>query len=253
MQRMVHGRRAFTLVELLVVVAVIGIIVGMLVPAAKAIQRESRNAGCMSNLRQDFIAIDAYRQQNSGKLPMCEFLPVVTDAGIDGGLPKYLAGFMPAESESWKCPADLDEESLSTGTSYLYLPGLLRYTPAVQVDVVTLLLSFDPASMTPQRMEEIRRDTEARAMTEFFEREASKFPLLVDSQDRHPRVGTERNGVFLDGSTRMAEKPEDPASGGGRASGGKGGSGGDDESPGDDQRPERERHCKEPPGGRQRP
>ena len=199
------SRKAFTLVELLVVVAIIGILIGIIVPSARGIQRESQNAGCLSNLRQDFIAVDSYRQQNSGRLPMCEFLPVVTDAGIDGGLPNFLSGFMPADSSSWICPADKDEESLSTGTSYMYLPGLLRYTPAVQVDVVTLLMSFDPTTTSMDRLMTVRLDAEARAMTEFFEREAARYPLLTDSQDRHRRVGVERNGVYIDGSARMAE------------------------------------------------
>jgi len=197
-------RRAFTLIELLVVVAIIGILIGIIVPSARAIQRESQNAGCLSNLRQDFIAVDSFRQQNSGRLPMCEFLPVVTNAGIDGGLPNFLSGFLPANSSTWICPADQDEQSLSTGTSYMYLPGLLRYTPAVQVDVVTLLMSFDPATTSMDRLMTVRLDAEARAMTDFFEREAARYPLLTDSQDRHRRVGVERNGVYIDGSARMA-------------------------------------------------
>lgn len=209
------ARRAFTLVELMVAIAIIGLLVGLLVPGARAMQRESRNAGCLSNLRQDFIAVDAYRQQTSGRLPMCEFLPVVTDAGIDGGLPNFLKGFMPADSESWKCPADQDEESLSTGTSYVYLPGLLRYSPVVQADIVTLLMSFDPGAMSMQQLENVRRDAESRAMTEFFDREGQKYPLLVDSQDRHRRVGSERNGVFVDGSARIAELDADEVPPGG--------------------------------------
>lgn len=199
------SRKAFTIVELLVVVAIIGILIGIIVPSARGIQRESQNAGCLSNLRQNFIAVDSYRQQNSGRLPMCEFLPVVTDAGIDGGLPNFLSGFMPVDSSSWICPSDKDEESLSTGTSYIFLPGLLRYTPAVQVDVVTLLMSFDPTTTSMDRLMTVRLDAEARAMTEFFEREAARYPLLTDSQDRHRRVGVERNGVYIDGSARMAE------------------------------------------------
>ena len=205
--------RAFTLVELMVTVAVIGLLMGILIPSARAMQRESRNAGCLSNLRQDFVAIDSYRQQNGGQVPMCEFLPVVTEAGIDGGLPNAMKGFMPADSPSWLCPGDENEESVATGTSYVYLPGLLRYTPSVQVDVVGLIATFDPSTMSMAELDELRRQLEARAMTEFFEREPGAYPLLVDSQDRHRRVGSERNGVFLDGSARMAEMRSPPAEG----------------------------------------
>ena len=207
------SRRAFTLVELMVVVAIIGILLGIAFPGLAALRREARNTGCLANLRQDFVAIDAYRQQNSGQLPMCEFLPVVTEAGVDGGLPRFLKGFVPPESSTWLCPEDLDEESVATGTSYVYLPGLLRYTPSVQVDVVGLIATFDPSTMSMAELDELRRQLEARAMTEFFEREPGAYPLLVDSQDRHRRVGSERNGVFLDGSARMAEMRSPPAEG----------------------------------------
>ena len=78
-------KTGFTLVELLVTVAIVGILVGIAVPAVSSVRREARNTGCLANLRQDFVAIDSYRQQNAGQLPICEFLPVVTSAGIDGG------------------------------------------------------------------------------------------------------------------------------------------------------------------------
>ena len=216
--------RAFTLVELLVTVAIIGIVVGIAVPAVSSVRRESRNAGCLSNLRQDFVALDSFRAQNGGRLPMCDFLPVVTSAGVDGGLPNRLSGFMPPDSPCWTCPADLDDASLSTGTSYVYMPGLLRFTPAVQAAVVSMLMGSGQG-MSPIDLAQLREDAESRAMTAFYDREGQRYALLIDSQDRHPRTGSERNGVYADGSARVAFRPrEDPSvlegDGGGPASGG---------------------------------
>lgn len=48
-----HG---FTLVELLVVVAIIGILVGLLLPAAQAAREAARRVGCLNNLRQFSLA-----------------------------------------------------------------------------------------------------------------------------------------------------------------------------------------------------
>jgi len=50
-------RRAFTLVELLVVIAIIGALVGLLLPAVQAAREAARRSACTSNLRQFGIAL----------------------------------------------------------------------------------------------------------------------------------------------------------------------------------------------------
>lgn len=200
-------RRAFTLIELLVVMAIIGILVGISLPGLRMIQREAKNATCTANLRQTFVGMEAYTQSNRDTLPMCEFLPVATVHGPQGGLPNLLSGYIPRDSDVWRCPADEDPDSLETGTSYIYSPGLLRYTPAVQAEVATLLLSFQPGSMSLAQLDRSRLDAEGRLMTSFFRANPTKYPLLADSQDRHKRSNSQRNGVFLDGSVRAADPP----------------------------------------------
>ena len=67
--RLEPQRQAFTLVELLIVIAVIAILAALLFPALAAGQQKAKQAGCLSNLRQIGIAMNLYASDYSGSIP----------------------------------------------------------------------------------------------------------------------------------------------------------------------------------------
>jgi prepilin-type N-terminal cleavage/methylation domain-containing protein/prepilin-type processing-associated H-X9-DG protein len=62
------SRAGFTLVELLVVVAIIGVLIGLLLPAVQAAREAGRRAQCINNLKQQGLGMLNFEQTNS-KLP----------------------------------------------------------------------------------------------------------------------------------------------------------------------------------------
>ena len=62
-------RQGFTLIELLVVISIIGILVGLLLPAINSAREAGRRAQCQSNMHNVVLGHPGLRQQRTTSFP----------------------------------------------------------------------------------------------------------------------------------------------------------------------------------------
>ena len=72
-------RKAFTLIEMLVVIAIIAILAGLLMPALARARKEARKTHCMSNEKQVGLYLAMYKTDNRGRYPSVSFTSVSAD------------------------------------------------------------------------------------------------------------------------------------------------------------------------------
>lgn len=141
---------AFTLVELLVVLAIIALLAALLLPALGRAKEEARATVCLGNLHQIGLALQVYVQENNNKMPvMYDANPdtnsvatnALTGAAVTNTINQVLLAQL-GNTNVLRCPSDLPQAgptSLfeSTGSSYSW-NFLLNGEDADHLVVLTL-------------------------------------------------------------------------------------------------------------------
>ncbi len=155
-------RSAFTLVELLVVMAIIGLLVSLLIPTMQTTMDKAKSITCMGNLRQIGLAVNLYVVDHDGTYPFVESDPSdpvypsqETEAKpIKDALTPY--GITP---QVLRCPMDQGGASSyfqTKGSSYQWVPILdgetkvnpRIYTPrgafTVSPSMIRICMDYEP-------------------------------------------------------------------------------------------------------------
>ena len=104
----VNKAKGFTLLELVVVVAIISILAALLLPALGRAKAKAQQPACMNNLRQIGLAIHMYAEDSSDAFPQATNSPPASFTAYTMLMKSYvgLTGTKPERAKLFACPAD---------------------------------------------------------------------------------------------------------------------------------------------------
>jgi prepilin-type N-terminal cleavage/methylation domain-containing protein/prepilin-type processing-associated H-X9-DG protein len=162
-------RTAFTLVELLVTIAIIAVLASLLLPALGRGKESGRVAACQGNLHQIGLALQLYVEDNRNIMPTMYDRPL-TGAPTNLATINVVLASQLGSTNVLRCPSDNQRIFEQTGSSYSW-NNLVNGQNADQLQIMNLSL----------------------AMT--------RIPLVFDKQGFHAVLGPKHavNYLYADG------------------------------------------------------
>jgi prepilin-type N-terminal cleavage/methylation domain-containing protein len=177
----------FTLIEMFVVIAIIGILASLLLPPLNRAKQSAATATCLSNLHQIGLAMNIYVQENGNHLPNCLMLPREPLANDTNAQPITITlGPNLQNTNVFHCPADRSTFD-TEGSSYTWNCYLNN-------------ASYDhPENWSPVTQEICNVIFGGTYTT----------PLIGDANSFHPVSGlqTGKNALFVDGRVEKTKLP----------------------------------------------
>ena len=103
------NRSFFTLIELLIVIAIIAILAGLLMPALNQARAKARSTSCKSNLKNIGTFVHMYYDEHKA-YPAVNTMPSVGDDGFLPSMPEILESYTSKKDRIYRCPCDTAPE-----------------------------------------------------------------------------------------------------------------------------------------------
>ncbi|CAA6680167.1 MULTISPECIES: type II secretion system protein [unclassified Lentimonas] len=212
--------KGFTLIELLTVIAIIGVLAGILIPTMGKVRQNAKNTRCVANLRQIGPLLELYKQDHNGSYPS----PGIKqgDAGwkmwdsedlaryIGRGKSQIESGDDNETGTIWECPAaehDLINKGVEVNNNRNGY-GLNKALPSNPVWIDGKKQGPHSAAIAPLKFEFPARTALAMDAQHAIAGPAgNSFKAVTDAATRH---GGSINVLFADLSVRSISQEELP-------------------------------------------
>lgn len=161
-------KRAFTVFEILIALAILGVLAAVVIPSLRMVQARAGSAKCLNQLRQLGTALNLYLGDHQMIMPTLKAARGSKEedvAVIDNTLHTYVS-----DQRVFACPSDRKQAD-STGTSYFW-NSLLNGQPASSLNFSLLNLQVS---------------------------DLSRIPILLDKEGWHHFTPDKVNHLFADG------------------------------------------------------